>query len=84
MDKIRKFAYEFVELKKFNQAYNVINTSYLSNENPHVRNAAIIALGKINSGFSKNKLLQHYDQADWTEKGLIILSIRKDHSMQFN
>jgi len=51
--------------------------SFLKNENPHVRNAAIIALGKIKSDLSKNKLLQYYDQTNWTEKGLILLNLAK-------
>jgi len=54
-------------------------SSYLKNENPHVRNAAIIALGKIKSDLSKNKLLQHYDQTNWAEKGLIILNLVERH-----
>jgi peptidyl-prolyl cis-trans isomerase B (cyclophilin B) len=49
--------------------------SYLKNENPHVRKEAIVALGKIQSDFSKNKLLQYYDQTNWAEKGLIILNL---------
>jgi cyclophilin family peptidyl-prolyl cis-trans isomerase/HEAT repeat protein len=50
-------------------------SSYLQDENPHVRKEAIIGLGKTKSDYSKNILLHYYDQAGWTEKGIIILNL---------
>ena len=50
-------------------------TSYLKDENQHIRIEAISALGKIKSDYSKNILLHYYDQTGWTEKGIIILGL---------
>jgi len=51
--------------------------SYLKYKNPHVRKESIVALGKIKSDLSKNLLLNHYDQTNWSEKGYIILNLAK-------
>jgi len=76
----QKLIYKISILAHFPDSLNTTQTaSYLTNENSHVRNAAILALGKITSDLSKNKLLQYYDKANWSEKGLIILNLAKKH-----
>lgn len=54
----------------------------LNDHNPHLRLAAIAALGKIKSPEAKDVLLKYYDQASWAEKGNIILALA-DHNSGF-
>jgi len=76
----QKLIYKIKILAHYPDSLNTTKiASYLTNEYPHVRNAAIIALGKIESDLSKNKLLQYYDKTNWSEKGLIILNLAKRH-----
>ncbi len=51
--------------------------AYLNNQNPHIRLTAISSLGKIDGSYTKNLLLEYYNQADWAEKGSIILNLAK-------
>jgi len=74
----QKLIYKIKILAHYPDSLNTIKiATYLSNENPHVRKAAIQALGKNDTGLTKNKLLHYYDKTNWSEKGLIILNLAK-------
>jgi cyclophilin family peptidyl-prolyl cis-trans isomerase len=59
-------------------SYRIIS-SYLTHENPHLRLAAINAISKFDTIDAKPLLLNVYQEADWSDKGHIILALSKDN-----
>jgi len=59
-------------------SYKLI-ANYLTNSNHHLRLAAINAIVKFDTIDATSTLLQVYQEADWSDKGHIILALARDN-----
>jgi len=78
--------YELSILRHYQDSisYKVIG-KYLTDSNPHLRLSAINAIVKFDTIDAKPILLQVYQDAEWSDKGHIILAIAKDNpEMTYN
>ncbi len=53
--------------------------NYLRNPNPHLRQAAIASLARMDKSEAKQSLLRVFQEASWADKGNIILALSKKH-----
>lgn len=72
--------YELSILKHYQDSvsFNIIS-KFLTNNNPHLRLAAINAIAQFDTIDAKPVLLQVYQDAGWADKGHIILTLSKDN-----
>ncbi len=78
--------YELAILLHFQDSvsYQII-AKYLTDPNPHLRLSAINAIAKFDTIDAKSTLLRIYQDADWSDKGHIILALAKDNpQMTYN
>jgi cyclophilin family peptidyl-prolyl cis-trans isomerase len=70
--------YELSILKHYQDSLSYTKISkYLTNKNPHLRLTAINAIAQFDTIDAKPVLLHVYQDADWSDKGHIILALSK-------
>ena len=70
--------YEISILQKYQDSLSfTIVSKYLKDQNPHLRDSAINAIAQFDTIDGKTALLNVYQDADWTDKGKIILALSK-------
>jgi cyclophilin family peptidyl-prolyl cis-trans isomerase len=82
-DKSISWQHQFYELSILQHyqdklSYKII-TRYLTDKNPHLRLSAINAIAQFDTIDAKSTLLQVYQDADWSDKGHIILALAKNN-----
>jgi HEAT repeat protein len=78
--------YELSILQHFQDSTSFqIISRYLTDPNPHLRLSAINAIAQFDTIDAKSVLLQVYQEAEWSDKGNIILALARDNpEMTYN